>query len=347
VGSSVTQTAFAFFGTSVSDVNISSENITSCEYMAAGINNNSYLDVSIPFKNNGVYTKTYNAFNGYGPLKILERVRDTSQSNSALIMIKPNMNYFIAYNIPTSFTNTYYIDGTRPINTNYIINNVGSDIYIPGTIGSCRVVIKGESYVRNSQVNIGYIGDYDIVTSSPFRGYNFVTSVTFDDHVSKGGGVYGGVEFDANSAAGIFRECTNLKTIKYFDKCSTVTSSRNIFNACTNLVNQPALPNSLTYMRDTFYNCTNLSGGVSFIEGVQDLQGAYQRTNISSIGNIPNSVTMLRTTFFGCGNLTSVNFIGTGVNNMEMTFSGCDKLTGNIKIMSTEVTNMLNCKYYN
>jgi hypothetical protein len=63
---------------------------------------------------------------------------------------------------------------------------------------------------------------------------------------------------------------------------TNVINMASTFNGCSNLVNAPVIPNSVTDMSQTFYQCSNLVNAPE----------------------IPNSVDNMRNTFYRCYNLT-------------------------------------------
>ncbi len=94
---------------------------------------------------------------------------------------------------------------------------------------------------------------------------------------------------------------------------------------CTNLVNAPTIPNSVTDACMAFMNCYSLTN-------VPDMDGA---TNLSDLGR----------TFEYCNHLVKAPVIPSGVTNIITAFARCDSLTGNIIIYSNHITNAGNCFY--
>ena len=113
-----------------------------------------------------------------------------------------------------------------------------------------------------------------------------------------------------------FANCTNLKYVKNLDVA--VTNMAGAFLNCTNLNRTPILPNNVVDIDNAFENCTSLIN-----------------TPI-----IPNSVTNMSATFKGCANLVGVTTIPTSVTIMSQTFDGCANLSGDIHILSENITNV-------
>ena len=92
------------------------------------------------------------------------------------------------------------------------------------------------------------------------------------------------------------------------------------FVECSNLINAPVIPNSVTDMYETFNYCTNLINAPV----------------------IPNSVTDMSMTFNYCTNLVNAPVIPNSVTDMSRTFAYCNNLTGDINIESEIITNAIN-----
>ena len=125
----------------------------------------------------------------------------------------------------------------------------------------------------------------------------------------------------------------NIKTAltsnntKYVDLSTTtipngVTSMTTTFYNCSSLVAPPVIPNTVTIMSTTFYNCTSLV----------------------SAPVIPNSVTDMRSTFSGCTSLVSAPVIPDSVTNMEQTFHNCTALV-NVPVIPDSVISMFSTFY--
>ncbi len=123
-----------------------------------------------------------------------------------------------------------------------------------------------------------------------------------------------------------------------------VTITALTFYGCTNLVEAPKIPSTVTSTDSMFEGCTSLSKAPMIPNGVENIRGMFKNcTNLASAPNIPDSVTYMQSTFSGCTNLTSAS-IGNGVENMDNTFSGCIRLT-TVPNIPTTVTH-LNQAFY-
>lgn len=65
-------------------------------------------------------------------------------------------------------------------------------------------------------------------------------------------------------------------------------------------------------------------------------------TNLEYVSNIPSSVTDMYNTFFGCTSLVSAPTIPASVTSMSNTFRNCTSLTGDVNILSENITSVDN-----
>ena len=124
-----------------------------------------------------------------------------------------------------------------------------------------------------------------------------------------------------------FYSCTNLKTYAgsaeangYFSMYvipNSVTNLRHTFSECTQLTSAPAIPSSVTTMEGTFSGCVSLKTYYRNIDG----DGNF--TNY----NIPNSVTTMSKTFQNCTSLIVAPKLPNSVTNLHSTFGDCVNLT--------------------
>ena len=140
------------------------------------------------------------------------------------------------------------------------------------------------------------------------------------------------------SMVGTFRSCTNLVNIPVIP--NSVTDMSYTFRNCTNLVNTPVIPNSVTNMGSTFYGCTNLVNAPEIPNGVTNMYYTFGNcTNLVNAPVIPNSVINMYGTFSSCNNLVNAPVIPNSVTDMFYTFANCTNLI-NAPEIPNSVTNM-------
>jgi len=71
--------------------------------------------------------------------------------------------------------------------------------------------------------------------------------------------------------SGTFEDCSNIVNAPIIP--NSVTYMSGTFEDCSNIVNAPIIPNSVTYMFGTFSNCYNLKGNV-YIQS-ENITNAY------------------------------------------------------------------------
>jgi hypothetical protein len=107
------------------------------------------------------------------------------------------------------------------------------------------------------------------------------------------------------------------------------------FKNCTSLIDASGLviPNSITDVGGSFYNCVNLTTAPKIPEGVTDMNDTFHGcTSLITAPVIPASVTDMTTTFYGCTALVTAPVIPANVRMMERIFGKCTSLTGTVTI---------------
>ena len=113
----------------------------------------------------------------------------------------------------------------------------------------------------------------------------------------------------------------------------SLTTAKNLFNMCYNLISIDSLTTSsvLTSCEYMFYGCSNLTSVPLFdTSGVTTMWQMFQ--NCSSLTVIPqfntSNVTDMMNMFYGCSNLTSVPELDcSNTTNIYQMFSKCPKIT--------------------
>lgn len=117
---------------------------------------------------------------------------------------------------------------------------------------------------------------------------------------------------------------------------NTVTNIRDMFYQLANLEQMSNIPNSVINMQGTFNGCTNLVTIPNFPMNLENLAYTFQNcTHLEYVPAIPEKVVTMQGTFFYCSNLVEVLNIPEKVQNMDMTFFQCKSLTTVKRIPST------------
>ena len=128
-----------------------------------------------------------------------------------------------------------------------------------------------------------------------------------------------------------FSNCTALNSSITIG--NSVTNMSNTFLGCTNFNQSITIPNNVTNMYHTFFNCTKFNQDIQILNGVTTLIGTfYNCSKLAKDITIPESVTII-------GNKPIVNTTTYTMtyNIQEGMFYNCNALTGNIRILSTEI----------
>jgi hypothetical protein len=120
------------------------------------------------------------------------------------------------------------------------------------------------------------------------------------------------------------------------------------FVNCRNIQTVPNIPDSVVNMSHTFLWCEKLQHAPTLGNSVNNLQCTFQECyNMQNAPTIPSSVAEMGGAFLHCYNITTAPDMSNAFNvtNMESTFYNCKKLTGNINIVSENITNAQLCFY--
>ena len=106
-----------------------------------------------------------------------------------------------------------------------------------------------------------------------------------------------------------------------------VTSLYLTFYGCLDLIQAPNIPDTVTDMRGTFVENTNLEIVPKISNNVIDMTSTfYNCTNLTTIGNLPDKLDIMSHTFFGCSSLTTIPTLPNSITNMSNAFSRCTSL---------------------
>lgn len=120
----------------------------------------------------------------------------------------------------------------------------------------------------------------------------------------------------------------------------TVTNMQSTFSKCSQLTVTPVIPDSVTYMLQTFYQNTSLVTASKLSNNATNLSGLFSGcTSLTTITNIPQAAVDMSQTFNQCTSLQGVpSPIPESVTKMTSTFTQCQSLTGVITINATSLS---------
>ena len=124
-----------------------------------------------------------------------------------------------------------------------------------------------------------------------------------------------------------------------------VTSLKQTFSGCSEMVVAPNLPNGIVNMEDTFTDCKKLAIAPLLPESVTNIAWAFNGcTSLTSVQNLPSEITNMNGTFSGCTLLTNVPLIPSKVVNMTSTFRNCTSLI-TVSFIPSSVTKLYGTFY--
>jgi len=159
--------------------------------------------------------------------------------------------------------------------------------------------------------------------------------------------------------AGCFYACEKLtsistlpKNLVNMGKVSADLKGAGCFGGCKNLTTAPAIPNTVVDMNSSFCD-TGIITMPTIPNSVMNMSDCFMNCNaLKTIKSIPNSVIYIDGCFTNCTNLTTAPVIPASVQvinsfttdlDKQGLFSGCTNLTGDIFILSNQITNAKWC----
>ena len=274
-----------------------------------------------------------------------------TSTNSDIVTPITEFTYFLGSEHSTIDTINYYnpADGqyydvpvaSIPLESNEILltkyNGKSKNVVVPDTYTidgiTYNVVILSYAYLCYYDETNGI----DIDTDDGVFEYNTnIESVFLGDNVKF---IYNdGGEVIENSISNLFNNCTNLINVPKIP--SSVTNMDYTFYGCTSLVNAPVIPSSVTIMKGTFSGCTSLINAPVIPSTVTSMDSTfYNCTSLVNAPIIPSTVTSMWSTFSGCTSLVNAPVIPSSVTIMNATFLGCTSLV-NAPVIPNSVTRM-------
>lgn len=121
-----------------------------------------------------------------------------------------------------------------------------------------------------------------------------------------------------------FYKCSNLIQAPNIPK--SVTSLDTTFAQCGNLEQAPEIPNGVTNMQHTFSACSKLTQAPKIPQGVITMTGTFRYTSITQAPELPDSVINIDMIYESCIKLVEVPDIPKSVKNMDYAFWKCTLL---------------------
>ena len=122
-------------------------------------------------------------------------------------------------------------------------------------------------------------------------------------------------------------------------------NSRNMVANISNFTN--LVMDKVTYMRQSYSNCLNLTGSPVCGSNVIDFVSTYYNCrNLTGQPVCGRNVNRMFQTYSNCVNLTGTPVFGNNVTNISYAYSNCSNLNaGNIYIYAKNITNAYRCFY--
>ena len=299
------------------------------------IDNNSILyeylgkENNITVPNNNTMVNCYNASNNYNNQVNLPFYRNTYINSVDLNNVR-----FVNNSMENAFYSCYSLNEVTNI-SNTIEN-------MDRTFSRCTNLVNAP-VIPNSVTNMYYTfsecnnlvnaSDLSNCTNLTNMSGTFSQCLRINDMTIK-------ISNSVTDMSSAFYWCHNLVNAPDLSNCTNLTNMSGTFSYCYNLVNAPVISNSVIDMRDAFYNCINLVNVPVIPNSVTNMTNTfYWCSNIVNVPVIPNSVTSMYGTFCRCYNLKNVPLIGNSINYMVEAFSYCYNLTGDIVILSENISN--------
>lgn len=173
-----------------------------------------------------------------------------------------------------------------------------------------------------------------------FKGNTSVKTVTFEDGIvwAQNGNL------DINIADSMFEGCTALEHVYNVPPMleggkETTRSAQRMFYGCQAVVDGPA-PDNVMNLSSSWNGCAAFTECAALPETATSLSGAFGGSGIVHVPDIPDSVTNMQQMCHNAKSVESVGVIGSGVTAMQSAFYADSKLSGVVRIESTEVSNM-------
>lgn len=125
---------------------------------------------------------------------------------------------------------------------------------------------------------------------------------------------------------------------------SNIYFMTNTFSSCINFNQQIEIPESVRGLSYTFYHCINYNQPTNIPNKVIYMNGTFRNCyQYNQPINIPDSVTNMAWAFYWCNTFNHSVNIPSNVTSLYSTFVNCSNLAQNIRIISPNIINALNC----
>lgn len=155
------------------------------------------------------------------------------------------------------------------------------------------------------------------------------------------------IPFVSNCMHKAFCGCTALTSVTNIN--GDVVDMSSAFAGCNSLTSVPSIPSKVKTLAGTVYKDTLNVGGTfadtpitaapTIAASVTNMLGTFTNCrSLVSAGTIPLGVTDMRFCYSNCIHLTTAPIIPASVTNVYHTYYSCTNLTGDIMIMSPNIT---------
>ena len=173
-----------------------------------------------------------------------------------------------------------------------------------------------------------------------FKGNTSIKTVTFEAGIvwmNNGNPVY-------NIADSMFNGCTALEHVYNMPPMleggdEIERSAIGMYKGCVNVVDAP-VPMNVKNLKECWSGCAAFTECAAIPETATMLVGAFASSGIVNVPDIPDSVTNIQMMCHNAKSVESVGVIGSGVTDMRSAFYADSKLSGVVRIESSEVSNM-------
>ena len=190
----------------------------------------------------------------------------------------------------------------------------------------------------NSKTLADSYTDFEDATTPPWNGCqeNF-TSVSFDTEI-----VPISMAYWFNNSLNLVSNISNFINLNI----DNLIDMKNTYYNCINLTGSPVCGDKVTRMDNTYHNCRNLTGSPVCGNNVTDMRCTYYGcTNLTGSPVCGDKVTVMNSTYYNCRNLTGSPVCGNNVVNIKGAYYNCRNLTGS-PVCGVKVTDM-DGAYYN
>lgn len=254
--------------------------------------------------------------------------------------IRPRVTEFSATDVTDQNTPTVS-DELDPAEWDYTLYDTGY-VGLNQYIGSAEnVTVKAQYKVDGINYNTALDRSNKTGSWVPiFKGNTAVKTVMFEDGIvwAQNGNL------GTNIADSMFEGCTALESVTNIPPMleggrETTRSAQRMYYGCAAVVDAPASENAKN-LASCWEGCSAFAECAAIPDTATKLSKAFYGSGIVNVPDIPDSVTTIQQLCANAASVESVGVIGSGVTAMQSAFNANSKLSGVIRIESTDVSNM-------